>query len=65
MADAKDVVAGLTILMKHGEVDVDAQHDELFAGPNIKEDLPAEDKAKLEELGWHYSTEFDCWSCFT
>ena len=65
MADAKKIVDGLTILMKHGKVDVDAQHDILCAGPGINGELPAEEKAKLEELGWHFDTEYDCWAVFT
>lgn len=65
MATAKAVVEGLTILMKHGAVNVDAQHDELFAGPGIDGELSEDEKKRLEELGWHFDEEFDCWAKFT
>ena len=66
MADAKKVVEGLNILMKTGlNVEVDAQHDKLFAGPGIDGEISKEDRTKLEELGWHFSVEFDCWAIFT
>lgn len=65
MADAKQVIDGLTVLMKHGAVEVDAQHDELFAGPGLDGELTDEEKAKMKELGWHFDEEFDCWSIFT
>lgn len=66
MADAKKIIAGLDIMQKHGlEVEVDAQHDVLYAGPGIDGELTDEDKKKLEELGWHWDEEFDCWSIFT
>lgn len=65
MADAKKIVEGLQILMKHGEVAVDAQHDILCAGPGIDGELTDEEKAKLVELGWHWDEECDSWAHFT
>lgn len=41
-----------------------AEHDVVYAGPH-PEIVSDEDKAKLEELGWHPSEEFDCFYHFT
>lgn len=65
MADAKKIVEGLNILMKHGAVEVDAQHDELFAGPGLDGELTKDEQKQLEDLGWHFDKELDCWSHFT
>lgn len=66
MADAKKIIEGLSIMQKHGlSVEVDAQHDVLYAGPGIDGELTDEEQKKLEELGWHWDEEFDCWAIFT
>lgn len=65
MASAQEVIDGLTILMKHGAISVEAQHDILYAGPGIDGELTDEEKAKLEQLGWHFDEETDSWARFT
>lgn len=63
----KDVVDGLTILMKYDpNGGAEAQHDILFATPKITKDAVSDEDAKtLDDLGWHWSDEFDCWARFT
>ena len=69
MATLKEVRDGLNILSKYlskGEESyVTAQHDILFAGPGLDGGISDEDKKKLEDLGWHFDEEFDCWARFT
>lgn len=38
--------------------DVEAEHDVIFAGPH-PDLVSAEDKVRLEELGWHVGIESD------
>lgn len=66
MADAKKIVEGLNILQKYGlTVEVDAQHDVIYAGPGINGELTVEEQAEMEKIGWHWDEEFDCWAIFT
>jgi hypothetical protein len=65
MAAAKDLIDGLQILMKHGAINVEGQHDIIFAGPGIDWELSKDEQAKLEELGWHFDEETDSWAMFT
>ena len=77
MASIKDVIEGLEILAKTAKVPiflaeqgltdrreadlVGASHDIIW-GPEA--DPSEEDKARLDELGWHFDDELDCWSRF-
>jgi hypothetical protein len=77
MASIADVVEGLEILAKtaklpeglreKGETDRrqsllgGANHDIIY-GPDA--DPSDEDKTRLEELGWHFDEDSDCWSRF-
>lgn len=77
MASIKSIVEGLEILAKTAEVPAGlaedgetdrrtahiggAEHDIIF-GPEA--DPSAEDVERLEELGWHWSAEYDAWSLF-
>ena len=77
MTTVAQVVEGLEILAKtasvpaglaeSGETDTrtahigGAEHDILF-GPEA--DPSVEDCNRLEELGWHYDSEVDCWARF-
>ncbi len=58
MTTIEQVIAGLEILKKYGNAFA-ADHDIIYGpcAPNIS----AEDAATLEELGWHVSSEFDCY----
>ncbi len=67
MAKMKEIAEGLAILMKYdADGSVCAEHDILAAAPDVRKDqVSAEDRAKLEELGWHWSSEADSWAAFT
>ena len=77
MASIREVVEGLEILAKtaavpvylaeQGETDKreaqvgGADHDIIW-GPDAN---PSdEDKERLDELGWHFDEELDCWARF-
>jgi hypothetical protein len=77
MASVKDVIEGLEILAKTAEVPIGlaeqgstdrrqahligASHDVIW-GPDA--DPSEEDKDRLEELGWFFDDESDCWARF-
>lgn len=80
MASIAELVEGLEILSKtakipkglaeKGETDRrtaqvgGADHDIVY-GPELETEPSAEDIERLEELGWHQSSEADdCWSRF-
>ncbi len=63
MAQMSDIVQGLTILLRYGDGQVAAEHDQFFAGPNKmgKDDISEEDRKILETLRWYWDEDFDCW----
>lgn len=68
MATYRKIIEGLQALADADPKGLDAhhiqaEHDELFAGPSFDECTP-ELNAKMEALGWHKS-DADCWACFT
>ena len=66
MATIRNVIEGLQIIEKYGSQEIDAQHDVIYAGPDKGEKkILSEDAAKLEELGWFFDEEFDCYAIFT
>jgi hypothetical protein len=72
MANISDVIGGLQILQKYVTSKsrglVDAQHDIICAGPELsqlKDTMTPEDKAKMDEFGWHEDEESDSWAKFT
>lgn len=77
MASVAEVVEGLEILAKtasvprglaeNGETDTRTAHlgganHDIIWGPEA--DPSDEDKKRLDELGWHFDSESDCWSRF-
>jgi hypothetical protein len=66
----KDLIEALTILMKYSDGEVHApthcEHDIfLVAGCGIgRETIPDDDAEKLLNLGFHWSSEYDCWASF-
>jgi hypothetical protein len=63
------VIQGLTILAKYGD-HVAADHDQIWAGPDVSGVLPdedkitKEDKKQLKKLGWFVDPEAGIWSKF-
>jgi hypothetical protein len=70
MATYGQVIEGLQILAsceKDGLATnwhISAEHDILYAGPNIDE-LPGEVNQKMEALGCWHKSDADCWAVFT
>jgi len=77
MASIKDVIEGLEILAKTAEVPIFLAEQGLTdrrlahlggAGLGIiwgpEAEPSEEDKARLDELGWHFDNESRCWSRF-
>lgn len=68
----KDLIEALTIFLKYAPADKDTyapthcEHDIfLVAGMGIEENaVSAEDEKRLEELGFHWDSEYDCWASF-
>ena len=68
MASYRQIIEGLQLLATcdKGGLDaysVQAEHDEIYAGPDIGSVSP-EVSSRLEELGWHHS-DADCWAIYT
>lgn len=74
MASIKDICDGLEILAKYvkpmdgGATGRDvhlggADHDVIW-GPEIVGPLNEADRITINDLGWHYSDENECWSHF-
>ncbi len=58
------LIDGLTILAKYEPGgNVEPGHD-VICGPGPENPKP-EDKTRLDELGWHWDEEYDCWTAFT
>ena len=73
MKRVDELIGGLQALAKYGDdgsVDFSAEHDIIYAGPvghrvDVTETEPAELAAEMDRLGWHWSSEGDCWALFT
>lgn len=64
MTTAEQIRDGLTIMLKYGEVNTCAEHDEFFAGPEDDDAVSKEDKKALKKLGWMVN-EDGGWRIFT
>ena len=42
-----------------------ADHDIIFLSSVDQDNVSDDDKAKLEEFGVHWDTEYSCWAAFT
>ncbi len=65
----KAICEGLGILLSYASEETDATcstgHDELHVWGPHPADLSEKHQARLEELGWHWSDDYGCWSHFT
>lgn len=63
-----NIIEGLKIAEKYDPgAWIDAQHDVIYAlcdDPDSPK-VSAEDRARLEELGFHWDDEVDSWAAFT
>lgn len=70
LSKAEKIRDGLHLLLSVGQVDVDAQHDEFFAGvaiydpPDPPDSIKAMIARKMEKLGWREGEDFG-WVIFT
>lgn len=62
MEKVDQIIEGLNIFKKYGEVSIQAEHDELFAGP-VSQEVSTDDRKRLEEIGWRDGDTG--WSIFT
>ena len=60
MSKIEKILYGLNIFKQHNQHDISAEHDEIYAGGKVPE---AETKT-LEEMGWMWNDEYECWSIF-
>lgn len=67
MASLEKVSEGLQILARYGKGDVQAEHDEIFAGgkESTPERMRSEDLERLGELGWTWDSDLQSWKRFT
>lgn len=65
----KSLRDGLTILLKYEPKGTSsAEHDIIYAGGDVcnsKENFSVKDIKALEELGWFWDDQFECWTMFT
>ena len=62
----KNLIEALTIFLKYknAEWPTHCEHDVLFISEVTKDEVSAEDKEKLETLGFHWSDSYGCWISF-
>lgn len=67
MATISQLREGLTILEKYCGRDDPCVvgHDIIYAGGVEASKMSDEDAKRIDELGWHWDDEFDCWARFT
>lgn len=64
----KDLIEALNIFLKHAEEENEhspthCEHD-VFMVVGITKDLPEDDVNRLKELGFSWSSEYDCWASY-
>ncbi len=64
----RNMIEGLNIFAKYTKCGLDedlggSDHDVIFIA-SCGLDVSEEDRARLEELGFEESSEFDCWTCY-
>lgn len=60
------VLEGLRILLKYQpRSDVAAEHETIYAGGPVPDQLSEEDRVDLTNLGWAYDTQQTSWRKFT
>lgn len=68
-----NLIKGFFTLAKYGEVNFSSEHDIIYAGNYPKtdgsswsyEDYSKEDVFFLDQNGWHWDSEYNCWGYFT
>lgn len=70
MTSMDAIIEGFAILRSYDEAssrEVNTDHDTLWAGSEDfgLDDYTAQDRARLEELGWHFDDNIDRWAIYT
>lgn len=67
MATFGEVFQGMEILGQYENEDelVNAGHERFNVGGPPPDELPDEVESRLDELGWFWDEQFECWSIFT
>jgi hypothetical protein len=64
----KDLIEALTIFAKYQEADTYApthcEHDIMLVVGVEESAVSEEDAKRLDALGWHWDSEYDCWGSF-
>jgi hypothetical protein len=62
----KDLIEALTIFLKYKDrpYPTGCEHDVLYVYGITKDEVSAEDQARLEELGFHWDAHDDNWQSF-
>ena len=68
MTTMRDIHTGLEVLLRYGDGEFTAEHDQVWAMPTDAREkrlINYYDRLSLEAAGWFYEEEFECWSRFT
>lgn len=60
----EQIVKGMTILKKYGDLGICAEHDSIYAGPDDYADVTKEDKEALDTIGWFEDEESNRWMLY-
>lgn len=61
----KKVFEGLRILIKYDpNGSFSTERDKILCGGPNPDSLPEDEARQLDELGWYWSREYECWSKF-
>lgn len=52
MTKLEKIKEGLEIFIRNGGMDICAEHDVIYSGPDFKKKMPDADLVRLGELGW-------------
>lgn len=63
MSTIEQVIEGLKIFTKYGG-DISAEHDIIYAGCMINNEISQEDQDQLTELGWKFNDGLETWYYF-
>lgn len=66
LSKMQQLLEGFQIFLQYDKEDGDCsyEHDEIFAGNVKSKNLKRGHAKRLEELGWSWSDEFECWHHF-
>lgn len=57
---------GLSILLKYNpDGDTAADHDIIYAASIPMKNIAADDLKQLDDLGWFWDQQYECWAHFT